>query len=272
MAPGDDVGPSRPREVGVDPCAWARRRSCFAADGQAVWYDVEGGTDGAMERRGRPLERSRSKGIEATVRSRAAEPRLFGIREGDRLTTPGRARALGAWEDWTALGRPAGRTRDGACPDHQRWRAGDFAVGGDGAVHHRWQDKPLGRVASVGVARRVRRGAFTVAKSPTGGLAIFAVGTDDAVRYRYQPAPFGAVEPLDLDLVRTCPASLTAQASYTDGLEVFAIGLDDEVYHKWCERVGCALDGLDAAGLRALAVPCALWRVPRSTAPSTSRT
>ena len=103
-----------------------------------------------------------------------------------------------------------------------------FTIGGDHAVYHRWQDKPLDGWRpweSLGGAVK----SLSVAKAPTGGLAVFAIGLDDRVTCRSQERPsgeWGAWVELGGEA-----RSLTAQASFTDGL-------DDEVYHTWCESVG----------------------------------
>jgi hypothetical protein len=171
-------------------------------------------------------------GLEAT-----ADPgggvAIFGIREGE-VHHARQARALGAWEGWTSLDAPSGRTAMVRAQAISGGGLAIFAVGADGAVHHRWQDKPLDPWRpweSLGGAAR----SVSVAKSTAGGLAVFTVGTDDAVRYRYQSRPFGPWNPWTSLYGRV--RDVTAQPSYTDGLEVFAIGLDGEVHHAWCERV-----------------------------------
>ncbi len=109
-----------------------------------------------------------------------------------------------------------------------------FALGGDHAIHHRWQDKPFGPWhdwESLGGAVK----SFAAGKSPTGRLGVFAIGMDDGVQYRYQSKPFGEWSRW-IDL-RGKAKSIAAHISYADGLEVFAVGMHDDVYHKWCDRL-----------------------------------
>jgi hypothetical protein len=64
-----------------------------------------------------------------------------------------------------------------------------FAIGGDQAVHHRWQEKPFApwqKWESLGGAVK----ELAVTKAPAGGLAVVAVGLDQ-VSCRYQRRAFG---------------------------------------------------------------------------------
>jgi hypothetical protein len=139
------------------------------------------------------------------------------------------------WSVWESLGSPGGGAEDLALTVAGRSGLALFVLGQDGAVYHRWQDRPgspwhdwesLG-----GLAR-----SLSVARTAAGGLALFVTGPDGQVGARYQSQPFARWTPW-LDLHGDARVVLSQQ-SYTEGLEAFVLGSDDEIRHAWCAQLG----------------------------------
>ncbi|HKU60753.1 MAG TPA: hypothetical protein VJQ44_05995 [Gemmatimonadales bacterium] len=139
------------------------------------------------------------------------------------------------WSAWESLGSPGGGAEDLALVVMSRGGMAVFAIGRDGAVHHRWQDRPGSPwnewVSLGGLAR-----SLSVTRTASGGLALFITGHAGRVGTRYQSRPFGRWTPW-FDLHGDARA-VFAQQSYTEGLEAFVLGTDDEVRHAWCARLG----------------------------------
>ena len=158
---------------------------------------------------------------------------VFGVRDG--LVQHGWQTGAGTrWEGWVSLD---GLETSATTVRAQTISGGGlaiFAVGSNGAVYHRWQDRPFGSWRPwERLGTEIRN--VSVTKASSGGLALFAVGADDAVRFRCQSRPFGPWSEWTSLYGRV--REIAAQPSYTDGLEVFAIGVDGEVHHAWCERI-----------------------------------
>ena len=133
------------------------------------------------------------------------------------------------------LGSPGGGAEDLALTVLNRGGLAVFALGRDGAVYHRWQDRPGSRWhewESLGGPAR----SLSVARTSSGGLALFVTGPDGRVGARYQTQPFARWTQW-LDLQGNAGAVL-GQQSYTEGLEAFVLGTDDEIRHAWCARLG----------------------------------
>ena len=171
-------GTARLDEVSVDPRARTQGPVLFAADQRSGLVRL-----GRRRRTAPWRDWSAARGPSSAARgdghSRRRSRDRSGIRDGDGLPPLAgpAARGLGA----SGLPRrAAGRRAIGACARPSATAAWSiFAVGGDGAVHHRWQDKPFGPWhpwESLGGAVRSVVGRQVA----TGGLAVFAVGADDA--------------------------------------------------------------------------------------------
>ena len=139
------------------------------------------------------------------------------------------------WSSWETLGSPGGGAEDLALTALNRGGLAVFVLGRDGAVYHRWQDRPGSRWhewESLGGSAR----SLSVARTAAGGLALFVTGPGGRVGARYQTQPFARwTEWLDL---QGNAGAVLGQQSYTEGLEAFVLGSDDEIRHAWCARLG----------------------------------
>jgi hypothetical protein len=170
-----------------------------------------------------------------------------GVVYGQRQTDP-----TLEWSPRESLGSPGGGVEDLALTVAGRAGLALFVLGQDGAVYHRWKDRPGAPwqdwVSLGGLGR-----SLSVSRTASGGLALFVTGPDGRVGVRHQNQPFARWMPW-LDLHGDARAVL-GQQSYTEGLEAFVLGTDDEVRHAWCARVGTPwtewqLLDREAAGLR----------------------
>jgi hypothetical protein len=154
--------------------------------------------------------------------------------------------------DWNSFGGqwPNGDGKDLVVIHAHDSRLEIFIVGNDGALYHRWQERPggswNGKWESLG-------GKWPEASDPVvvvnadGRLEVFMVGNDKELYHRWQERPGGSWngkwESLGGKWRRGDGKDFLVIINSDGRLEVFMVGNDKELYHRWQERPGGSWNG-----------------------------
>jgi hypothetical protein len=164
----------------------------------------------------------------AVTRMHDGAPALFAS-DGDNLVwhiwkpTP-----TSPWTAWQSLAGFAADLRAAPIP------GGGLALFGiqDGAIYHRWQDRPLGNWKDWTPIDDLQgaASAIEVTTLTGGGLVLFAVGADGGLSHRWQDKPFGRWHPWEPLGTNIQHCSVTKPSS--GGLALFVVGRDGGLRHR----------------------------------------